>query len=101
MKTLTIKDPGTPFFCLAFPSPQRSKIDIIHEKETILFQDKDTGTEFQAVREDMIWYPMNLISDFHAKVCLQKTAQELRLEMMKKYNLNGADEICIIQFRRT
>lgn len=101
MKTLTLKDPGTPFFCIASPSPQSSKIDIIHEKETILFKDPETGEEFPAVREDMIWYPINRISEFHSKVCLQQTAQELRLEMMRKYNLNDRDEICIVQFRRT
>lgn len=102
MKTLTHKKPSQQYFCMAVPPPdpdKDAKIDIIHKKETYSFKDPDSGEEYQAELQDMIWYQLSFISEFHANICMQMTARDLRVKLMKNYKMRDEDEVCIVLFK--
>jgi hypothetical protein len=97
MKIIPHEKPGEKYFCIPFPPPD-DFINTIQDKKKVTFMDPKTKAHYSAIMEDMIWYPMNMISEFHAKVCLQRSANELRAYMIKRYKLKGNDSVAIVQF---
>ncbi len=98
-KQIKHPEPTQKYFAVAFPAPE-AKSATIEKKAIIDFIDPVTDKEYQAVLEDMLWYPENFISDFVCKLLLQKTAQEVRDEMVRRYRLRPKEQIAIIQFKK-
>ena len=92
-------EPDVPYFALAFPRPQFPS-QVISQKKEVEFLDPNTGKTYKAVMQDMLWYPEYFISDFYAKLLLQKTAEEVREEMVRKYKLRRGEQIAIVQFKK-
>jgi hypothetical protein len=93
--------PTNRWFCIAFPSPDGSKLDIIESKKRVDFIDPETNEEYSAIIEDMFWYPISFISNAVAKMALQTTATELKTELMRKYRyLKEDSEISIVLFKQ-
>jgi hypothetical protein len=98
-KQIKHPEPVQEYFAVAFPAPD-AKSATIEKKAVIDFIDPVTKVEYKAVLEDMLWYPENFISDYVCKLLLQKTAQEVREEMTRRYKLRPKEEIAIIQFKK-
>lgn len=101
MSTITLPESKQKYFCMAVPYVASiNKAEMIEGKEVVEFLDPDSGKTYKAIREDMIWYPLGEISEFHAKTCMQMNAEDLRSHMMKKYGLTNKNRIFIVQYAK-
>ena len=98
-KQIKHPEPAQKYFAMAFRAPE-GKSEVLEKKAVVNFIDPESNKEYQAVLEDMLWYPEYFISDFICKLLLQKTASEVRDEMIRRYKLYPGEEIAIIQFRK-